>query len=167
MVYCINTRNEHARGCRRKNEAHRTRAVSTLNLDEKLPPTPRVRPTPPFYSPKWIALHEYVPRYVYHVPEGKVAFGNVIKAYKIEELEYADTFGHGYKEYRYVWLSIKPIYVSDAYVIDITRLRNEDLKFTGQAEGNLLHRGDIPASAVVAIRRAYGEVIEKGGQHVP
>lgn len=132
-----------------------------LDLNEKLPTTPRMEPRPPLYSPKWVALHEDVPRYVYHVPEGKVAFGKLIKAYKIQEPGFADSFGRGYKEYRYVWLSLTPIYVSDAYVIDITRLRDEDLRFTGQVEGNLLHKGDIPASAVVAIRKAYGEIVER------
>ncbi len=136
-----------------------------LNLDEILPATPQVKPLPPFYSPKWAALHENVPRYVYHVPDGKVAFGKAIEAYKIQEPESADTFGRGYRENEYVWLSLKPIYAADAYVIDVTRLNNADMRFTGQAEGNLLHRGDIPSSAVVAIRRKMGEIMLPKGDN--
>jgi GNAT superfamily N-acetyltransferase len=128
---------------------------AALNLNESLPATLQPGERPVFYSPRWVLYTgQRVPRYVYHIPEGNAEFGKTIEAYPIREIEAADSFGAGYKELRYVWLSQKPAYGQDnVYIIDLTRLDNASLRFTGQIEGNLLHRGDIPASAVVAIMR--------------
>jgi len=141
-------------------------SVDRLDLTETLPPLTNAeflrqhRMGTHFYTPDAARRHGPVPRYWYHVPTGRADFGKVIKAYPIREIEAADTFGKGYKEAHYIWLSHQPIYGRDnTYIIDLTKLNNDDLRFTGQVEGNLLHRGDIPADAVVAIMR-NGQVIE-------
>jgi len=132
------------------------------HIDDRLPLTPLAKPFPAFMSPKYVGTHERVPRYFYHVPDGKVKFGKTIKAYRISEPEYADSFGKGHKNFKYVWLSQSVIYgYTDAYIIDITRLWNKDLRFTGQVEGHLLHKGDILPDAVVGIRKASGEIVTR------
>ena len=134
----------------------------TIDLDEKLTPrTPESR-RPPYGSPdSLLQIGDQVPRYMYHVPRGKAAFGKPVYAYPIREIEAADRFGPGYKEGTYVWLSRKPMLGTDnVYVIDLMRLNNDDLRDTGQVEGHFLHRGDIPAEAVVAIMRR-GMLTEK------
>ena len=126
-----------------------------IDLDEKLTPrTPESR-RPPYGSPdSLLQLGGRVPRYVYHVPKGKAAFNKPVYAYPIREIEAADHFGPGYKEGKYVWLSRRSIYGTDnVYVIDLMSLNNDDLRDTGQVESHFLHRGDIPAGAVVGIMR--------------
>lgn len=132
-----------------------------INLDELLTPSLKPGERPLFYSPEWVMYTgQKVPRYVYHVPIGRAEFGKTVKAYSIKETEAADSFGKGYGEAKYVWLSLKPIYGMDnTYIIDMTKLGNASLRLTGQAEGNMLHRGDIPANAIVAIMRSR-KVIE-------
>ena len=133
-----------------------------IDLTERLPYTsmdryPELKSL--YMSPEWVGLHEQIPRYVYHVPKGKVSFDKVVRAYPIREIEAAGSFGKGYRGFEYIWLSIQPIYgVSDAYIIDITYLNNANLRFTGQAEGHLLHKGDIYPDAVVAIRKSTGKI---------
>jgi len=138
-----------------------------LDLTETLPPLTKeeflrqYRMGTHYYTPEAARRHGAVPRYWYHVPRGKADFGKTVKAYPIREIEAADTFGKGYRDAHYLWLSHQPIYGRDnAYIIDLTKLNNDDLRFTGQVEGNLLHRGDIPADAVVAIMRE-GSIIQK------
>ena len=103
---------------------------------------------PPFYSPAWVRYTgQKVPRYVYHV--GKETKSGGIASYPIREVEAADAFGKGYAGNRYVWLGQKPNMGSDYFVVDLTKVRNANVRFTGQVEGNMLHVGDIPADAVV------------------
>ena len=132
--------------------------MSDINLSEKIPTPPSLSRDYPFYSPKWAAvvMHESVPRYFYHV--GKASKGGGIKSYKIRETEVADTFGKGYADNTYIWLSQKPVFRQDYYIVDITKLNNADMRFTGQVEGHLLHKGDIPAHAIVG---RHGKVIER------
>jgi len=131
-----------------------------IDLNATIPNAPFTKPFPPFMSPRYFSMREDVPRYAYHVPDGKVAFGKKIKAYKIRETEAADQFRKGYKDFKYVWLSLAPVYKhTDAYIIDLTRLENNRMRFTGQVEGHLLHRGDISPDAVIGIRKAFGEIV--------
>ena len=134
-----------------------------IDLSEKLPIIPYTvgseRRT--FYSPLYVRLYEEIPRYWYHVPDDKAQFGKQIKAYKIQEIGFADSFGKGYTEGEYVWLSPMSIYVGDAYIIDITKLDNDAMRFTGQTEGNILYRGNISSSAIVGIRETDGVIVIK------
>lgn len=131
-----------------------------IDLTDTLPNAPFRKPFPPFMSPRYYSMREHVPRYAYHVPDGKVAFGKMIRAYKIREIEAADSFGKGYKDFKYVWLSVTPIYgYTSAYIIDLTRLENKRLRFTGQVEGHLLHKGDISPDAIIGARKASGEIV--------
>lgn len=50
----------------------------------------------------------------------------------------------------YVWLAQFPNYAGSDYItIDAHKLDAENLRYTGQAEGFLLHKGSIPASAII------------------
>lgn len=135
---------------------------TTLDLDELLAPNWKVEERTTLSTPQFaIRVGSAIPRYVYHVPEGKADFGKVVKAYQIREIEAADSFGHGYKNERYVWLSLTAaLGKNNTYIIDMSKLDNESLRFTGQVEGHLLHMGDIPAEAVVAIMR-NGQILAK------
>jgi len=131
-----------------------------VNLAERLPVLERLPggERPPSMSPRMAQYHgEAVPRYFYHV--GKKTKRGDIKSYKIRETEAADSFGEGYAEREYVWLSQKPDLGPDYFIIDITKLDNANLRFTGQIEGHLLHVGDIPAGAIVG---EHGKVTVPG-----
>jgi hypothetical protein len=130
--------------------------TTRTNLDEKIRTSsddPRIKALRSSKISWWtntplaVALHQEIPRYWYHVGRGSKAEG--IPAYKIREIEAADTFGLDYFKYKYVWLSPTPRYGPDAFIIDMTKLDNANLRFTGQTEGNLLHKGDIPPKAIV------------------
>jgi hypothetical protein len=90
-----------------------------------------------------------VSRYWYHLPRGRRTPVGALRAYTIRETEAADSFRGDYKNGKYIWLAHYPLYGKGMYIIDITKLNNDDMRFTGQAEGHMLHRGDIPASAIV------------------
>ena len=89
-----------------------------------------------------------VPQYFYHYSRTENQTDRGLKAYEIREKEAASTFGPGYQEAKYIWLSKVPL-LENAVKVDITKLRNEDMRFTGQAQGHMLHRGDIPEEAIV------------------
>lgn len=48
----------------------------------------------------------------------------------------------------YVWLSPSPL-SADAVVIDAHKLNPQNLRYTGQSEGYVLHKGPIPQSAII------------------
>ena len=152
------------RGKLHYDEARPNYAPMTSSFDQKevlplLPVDQVMRERPHFNTPAAARRFEKIPRYWYHIPEGKADFGKVVKAYPIREIEAADSFGKGYRDGRYIWLSWKTLYGQDnVYIIDLMKLNNDNLRFTGQIEGNLLHKGDIPPEAVVAIMRR-GQVV--------
>lgn len=118
------------------------------------------RQPPPHGSPERALFNcEDVPRFFWHYPRVKVKKGEGLKAYQIRELEAADHFGPGYKEGKYIWMSMKP-WGERSVVIDITKLDNGNLRFTGQTEGHMLHRGDIPESAIVRRKLRPEEMVE-------
>ena len=123
-----------------------------------------------------------IPRYWYHYPDASQPVSADIKAYRIREPEAADTFGSGFRNNEYVWMSPKKLYGNEGYkIIDITKLNNNDMRFTGQIDqhglSNLLHKGDISRSALVdafedkALKFSYNEVLENffktGSTNVP
>jgi len=93
-----------------------------------------------------------VPRYFYHRPPSELKEG--IKAYKNRNAdgssEYIDkAFGAPASD-NIVWLSRQPDYGKTSSLrIDLAQLDPANLRDTGQAEGNIWHRGDIPESAIV------------------
>ena len=96
---------------------------------------------------------EEAPRYVYHQVRGGYKGGD-IKAYIIRETEAASNFGKGYEDNKYIWLSQTPF--GDGYVkIDLSKVDPFNLRYTGQVEGHLLHKGDIPTAAVTSIAQNY------------
>ena len=99
------------------------------------------------------------PRYVYHQMSkaGEKFYKQTrnIPAYSIREHEAADSFGHGFKENKYVWLSQTPFGI-DSMKIDLTKLNRNNVRYTGQCEGHMLHKGDIPGKAVVC-RMKYND----------
>jgi hypothetical protein len=129
------------------------------SLSDTLPVGKQISPIsgrpPGYFSTPEVAaaLGEKVARYWYHRQpdfDAEVGVGDDLRAYPIRQREAASSFGPGAGDWNYVWLSSSPIYSSETeYVVDLTRLENNDLRFTGQAEGHLLHHGDIPARAVV------------------
>jgi hypothetical protein len=83
-------------------------------------------------------------------------------------LEAYAVFGPGYKEGRFVWLSRKPFGTgqeSEYAKVDITKLANEDLRFTN--DGHLLHRGDIPPKAITHLNPITPAVIAYTGSDEP
>ena len=135
-----------------------------LNLTEKLPPTNQ---TPPEDVPNWIetpdgarAMGGSIPRYWYHRPPGHVAEGTSsggLQAYNMDPKEievtsgfYSDKLGHPHptEPEQFLWMSPVSRMAEGEFVIDITKLNNADMRFTGQAEGNLLHRGDISPDGI-------------------
>lgn len=90
------------------------------------------------------------PRYVYHSLRGrKLGSDGSIPGYPLSsrERELEDDFKEPSKD-GYVWLSPRP-YTSEAMKIDAAKLDPRNLRYTGQAEGNLIHRGSIPADAII------------------
>jgi len=87
------------------------------------------------------------PRFVFHIPKVKAKEG--IKAYKIREPEAASKFGKGHEEKEYVWISRFPINKQGTVMIDLSKVNRDNLRYTGQFEGHLLHMGDIPEEAII------------------
>lgn len=90
------------------------------------------------------------PNYLYHNLRGrKLDKGGNIQGYSLSphEKELMNLFPE-LSNNGYVWLSTVP-YVDNAIKIDATRLDSDNLRFTGQQEGFLLHRGMIPNDAIV------------------
>lgn len=48
----------------------------------------------------------------------------------------------------YVWLSQHPL-DSSALKIDVRKLNTNNLRYTGQSEGYILHKGSIPKEAII------------------
>ena len=136
-----------------------------LDLTEKLPPTNQ---TPPDDVPNWIetpngarAMGDSIPRYWYHRPPGHGAEGTPsggLQAYNMDPKEievtsgfYSDKLGHPRppEPEQFLWMSPVSRMAEGEFVIDITKLNDADMRFTGQAEGNLLHRGDISPDGIV------------------
>ena len=145
-------------------------AEEVVDLSEQLAPVPSQRKSV-YGSPQMMVQfgQARVPRYWYHyrVP-GDLATGEGIDATRIREIEAADTFGTGYTKGEYIWLSPTPIRsLEDSLIIDISKLDNDSLRFTGQAEGNLLHRGNIPRTALVDRPRPATPPVRAAEEGVP
>ena len=97
----------------------------------------------------------YAPAMLYHNLRGRPASPDgSIKGYPLDrkERELEDLFAELSPD-GYVWLSLDPTYSGNDYLtIDSTKLDPRNLRYTGQSEGFILHRGSIPASAIT--RRA-------------
>ena len=132
---------------------------SELDLTEKLPP---INQTKPEGVPNWLetpdgvrAMGDSIPRYWYHRPPGHVAEGTSsggLQAYNMnpKEIESTSGFYSGKPESdQFLWMSPTSRMAEGEFVLDITKLNNADMRFTGQAEGNLLHRGDISPEGIV------------------
>jgi uncharacterized membrane protein (UPF0127 family) len=132
---------------------------SELDLTEKLPP---INQTKPEGVPNWLetpdgvrAMGDSIPRYWYHRPPGHVAEGTSsggLQAYNMNpnEIESTSGFYSGKPESdQFLWMSPTSRMAEGEFVLDITKLNNADMRFTGQAEGNLLHRGDISPEGIV------------------
>lgn len=87
------------------------------------------------------------PRFVFHIPKVKTKQG--IKAYKIRETEAASNFGQGYEDKEYIWISRYPISQHGTVMVDLSKINRDNLRYTGQVEGHLLHMGDIPEEAII------------------
>jgi len=143
-----------------------------LDLTERLPP---INQTPPDDVPNWIetpdgarAMGGAIPRYWHHRPPGHVAEGTPsggLQAYNMDPKEiettsgfYSDKLGHPRptEHEQFLWMSPVSRMAEGEFVIDITKLNNADMRFTGQAEGNLLHRGDMSPDGIA--RRPEAEV---------
>jgi hypothetical protein len=137
-----------------------------LNLSENIPKEEDLFKFP-YHSPRCETAFGPIPRYWYHTPPAKVHHSNEkegLKAYPIRETEAASAFGKSYKENRYIWMCHERPRYGRHYIIDITRLNNDDLRFTGQAEGHLLHCGDIPSRAIIGVLTTQGNIVLKTGQ---
>ena len=91
-----------------------------------------------------------VPRFYYHWPPWEYDTSEGLKAYPAKRREYMEDFPSGTPN-KYVWLSPDPKYIRQrsGIKVDLTKLDPRNLRATGQVEGNVLHAGDIPASAIV------------------
>lgn len=49
----------------------------------------------------------------------------------------------------YVWLSSHPLDPGSSLAIDVHALDPNNLRYTGQSEGYILHKGPIPAEAII------------------
>jgi len=140
-----------------------------LDLTERLPSAvDKIRPED---VPQWLetpdgarAMGDSIPRYWWHQPPGHVAEGTPsggLQAYNMDPTEiettsgfYSDKLGHPRptEPEQFIWLS--PVSrrgdAGTEFVIDITKLKNDAMRFTGQAEGNLLHRGDISPDGIAS-----------------
>lgn len=91
------------------------------------------------------------PRYLYHSLRGRELNRNGdIQGYPLSsrERELEREFDQPSKD-GYVWLSPYP-YTEEAYKIDASKLDPKNLRYTGQVEGFLIHRGSIPKEAIVS-----------------
>jgi hypothetical protein len=100
-------------------------------------------------SEKWGSA---VPRHMYHSRRGSQPFSGGIAASPIAkegEREILQDYKDGHPEDKVVWLGPErwgsP---EETYLIDLSKLDVSQLRATGQAEGNVVYRGDIPASAI-------------------
>ena len=119
-----------------------------INMSETLPRPPDMRY--PYFSPLSDAnIGVKVPRYWFHAPPayGRRSIWGFIRAYRIRIPEASSYFGRGYQDKRYVWMSRDPYYRDGMFIIDITKLDNNNLRSTN--DGHMLHKGDIPRSAIV------------------
>ena len=123
-----------------------------VDLDEKLAQDLTIK-DPDIFSPQGQispTQRGELPRYWYHYRVSPVAEDGGINATRIRQPEAADMFGANYAEGEYIWLSPTPIRsLEDSVIVDISKLTNSDIRSTGQFEGNILHRGNIPKSAIV------------------
>jgi len=125
-----------------------------VDLDEKLSHDPTIK-DPDVFSPQGqVQTGEKVQRYWYHhrLEHVPIPEDGGVNATRIRQTQAADGFRGNYAEGEYIWLSpqvIRGQKPEDSLLIDISELSNNDIRFTGQAEGNILHRGKIPKSAFV------------------
>lgn len=91
-----------------------------------------------------------IPAVMYHSLRGREIDqkGN-IKGYPLshKEKELADLWVEPSPE-GYVWLSPSAL-SGDAYAIDMHKLDPQNLRYTGQSEGYVLHKGPIPHNAII------------------
>jgi hypothetical protein len=94
-----------------------------------------------------------VPRYYYHRPPGGEEVGRGAKAYKnrsADGSQEAMDSDFGVKVDKVIWLSPDPYsYGKNMLKIDLAQLDPMNMRTTGQAEGNVWHKGDIPERAIV------------------
>jgi len=100
-------------------------------------------------SEKWGSA---VPRHMYHSRRGSQPFSGGIAASPIAkegEREILQDYKDGHPEDKVVWLGPERWgSLEETYLIDLSKLDVSQLRATGQAEGNVVYRGDIPASAI-------------------
>jgi len=105
-----------------------------------------------------------IPRYFYHKPpSGKETGAEGIKAYRNRNLDGSTPSierAFGEKDPQIVWLSRDPGRGKGTLIVDMNKVDLGNIRPTGQAEGNLWHRGDIPREAIVGI-------VGRDGQAVP
>ena len=125
-----------------------------VDLNEKLAPDPTIK-NPDVFSPQGQAqIGEQIPRYWYHhrLENVPIPEDGGINATRIRQPQAADAFRGNYAEGEYIWLSpqvIRGRTPEESLLIDISKLDNNEIRLTGQAEGNILHRGKIPKAALV------------------
>ena len=106
-----------------------------------------------------------LPRYFYHKPPtAQVKFaekGLGLEAYPNKNHDGSTpSIERAFKEKdpKILWLSPKQDY-GEAYKVDLTKLDLKNVEPTGQFEGNICHKGDIPPEAVV------GKFNKEGGEY--
>lgn len=90
------------------------------------------------------------PSILYHSLRGrKLGLDGSILPYKLSdrESELASMFD-GDSAAGFIWLAQTPNYGGETLRIDANKLDPRNLRWTGQAEGFILHRGAIPADAI-------------------
>lgn len=97
----------------------------------------------------------YAPAMLYHNLRGRdLGRDGSIQGYPISarEKELEELFPTPSPD-GYVWLSLQPGYGGNDYItIDATKLDPANLRYTGQSEGFIIHKGSIPANAITLRR---------------
>jgi hypothetical protein len=93
------------------------------------------------------------PDILYHSVRGRgLNSRGGISAYDHRDFRGPVGLGSDFKNYKntdkFIYLSIEPM-DSLAYKIDTSKLDLSQLKYTGQQEGYLVYRGDIPEEAII------------------
>jgi hypothetical protein len=104
-----------------------------------------------------------IPRYFYHKPPRGRSAKQGIKAYPNRGLDGSTPHieaAFKTKNPKIIWLGRKPEYGEGTFVVDVSKLDVKNIRDTGQAEGNIWHKGDIPASAIVGITDEDGNIRE-------
>jgi hypothetical protein len=97
-----------------------------------------------------IKAREDIPRYFYHNVQSR-GFNKSggIDAYPIvpREKELLDMYKGNKNGNKVIYLSRKP-FGSIAVKVDLKKLDLDEIRSTGQAEGHIIYRGNIPAKAI-------------------